>query len=179
MKTLKTDGTFNFGDTDDRYELTCVDDFTWGHYKLDDGSATVCGACLDGKLYYGVSFCSPKDNFSRKIGIIRARNNLVKESSSKCRGVYIIPNDLADAPPALVFLYALRYHLTRMGQRPSWVKNCITDFRNLRRVKKVEHTVKSTSCPKKKCCSFVDTNKRSEAAKKAWETRRSMAYSKQ
>jgi hypothetical protein len=111
---------FNFANKDQRDSLTTCKEFTYGHYCVGEGVVTVAGAVVDGKLYYGVSMCSPKDNFSKKLGRDCAEANLVNDHKSRLRGVY--DNLNGEESPAEALREALEDFLGRMRQRPHWIK---------------------------------------------------------
>lgn len=134
MRKINWTTTFNFGSYDDRAMLDTCQEFTYGHFKVGPGHATVAGGRIDNKLYYGITFCSPQDNFSKKIGRARACQNLREDEHSHMRGVLELEGNADDAQPAMVLKMAVEYHLQKMrNRRPQWSKEATVDFRGKRR----------------------------------------------
>ena len=76
-----------FGEVKFREDIINYHNFCYGHFKVGDGFATVAGGRIGNNVYYGISFCSPKDNFSKQKGRILAEDHLIDENSAKLRGV--------------------------------------------------------------------------------------------
>lgn len=94
--------------------------FSFAHFKINNGNATICGGLVeDGNLYYGISFCSPVDNFSKRKGRALAKIAMIKQSDH-CRGVYQKANK--DERAGQLLKEALQNHLTKMRNKPSWIK---------------------------------------------------------
>jgi len=117
---------FNFSNEMQRETLSKDKEFTFGHYKIGDGSATIAGGRLGEYLYYGISLCSPEDNFSRMTGRDFAVDHLIFDQFSGKRGRMFINSELLDSAPAIVLKTALERHLNKMRQRSSWMKNTVT-----------------------------------------------------
>lgn len=58
--------------------------------KLPGASYTVAGIVKDGALHVGVSKCSPRDQFIKKVGRVRAEGR----ANSGQAEVYVIPEDV-------------------------------------------------------------------------------------
>jgi len=128
---------FDFSNSLCRYVLTSLTDFAFGHYSIGEGYATIGGGRIGNKLYYGVSFCSPEDNFSKKLGILYAKHNLAGDQSGHMRGVFIISDEISDEPPTIILQKAVASHLDKMrrGRRPQWAKNQHVEFRGRPKIK--------------------------------------------
>jgi hypothetical protein len=96
-------------------------DISFAHFDLGDGHATVVGAYCDGALYYGVSLCSPEDNFSRSKGRLLAEWHF---RNGKQRGV--IFGNFDHLSPPLALLNALEYYLSGKRHFPKWAKKNAT-----------------------------------------------------
>ena len=120
MHEVKFTQEFNFSDKSHRFMLTKCKEFTYGHYTVGKGTVTVAGAMVCGNLYFGVSMCSPEDNFSKRLGRCCAEANLVNDHKSKMRGVYDGLN--GEEKPAEALREALEHHLDSMRHRPHWIK---------------------------------------------------------
>jgi len=123
---------FNFGSTDHRYKLVNDLNFTYDHYKLNDGAATVGGGRIGNLLYFSVSFCSPKDNFSRKHGRQNIYENIIYDDCSHRRAIIDISEVVGD-PPALVLMFALYEYINRGRNVPQWARDPVISFRNKQR----------------------------------------------
>lgn len=119
---------FNFANVDHRVEMTYSPNFKYGHYKVNDGNATIAGFRVGDKLYFGISFCSPVDNFSKKFGRMLATDSLVY-GDGKRRGVMVLDDETKELPPITLFKLALERHLNRMKNKPVWAKRPVVDFR--------------------------------------------------
>ena len=115
-----TTDSFNFGNQWHREVLTECPEFTYGHYNVCGGVITIAGARVGDKLYYGLSMCSPEDNFSRSRGRKIATARLTYSSDSHLRGVFF--GNLGDMTPGEAFRYAVDEHLGKMRHRPHWIK---------------------------------------------------------
>jgi len=124
---------FSFGILRHRSMLYNSVAFTYGHYKIGSGFATIGGTRIGDKLYYGVTFCSPEDNFSKKSGRRYSRRNLTRHEYSHMRGIFSLGSAI-DQQPALVLKEAVEAHLVKMrGLRPQWSKGAAVEFRGKRR----------------------------------------------
>jgi len=122
---------FNFGSLDTRMKLPFLREFTYGHFKVGKGFATIGGVMIGDNLYYGISFCSPEDNFSKKVGRKLAVYNLVEAKNSHNRGVITLDVDLSCLKPAEIFKEVVYSHLEHMNShKPQWAKNANVDFRS-------------------------------------------------
>jgi hypothetical protein len=125
----ETVSEFVFGNKESREALILQDNFTYGHFCIGSGFATICGGRIGNNLYYGVSFCSPEDNFSKKSGRDKAVEHLIEVKHGNLRGVLNLA-DIADEQPALILQEAVRNHLAKMRNRkPQWAKNSPIKFR--------------------------------------------------
>jgi len=124
---------FNFGSEIHRLIITHDPSFTYGHYKVGSGQATVGGVRFGDKLYYAVALCSPVDNFSKSRGRALVHSHLINTDNSNKRGVMVLDATTAELPPAQLLKYALEHYLNKMNHKPNWVKNANVDFRNLQR----------------------------------------------
>lgn len=120
---------FDFGNSIYREVMTYDENFTYGHYKVNSGVGTVAGFRIGNKLYFGVSLCSPNDNFSKASGRERAEDNLIYAGSCNKRGVMILDENTKDLHPTELLKLALEHHLNKMAHKPIWVKNPVVDFR--------------------------------------------------
>jgi hypothetical protein len=112
--------------------MTNDENFTFGHYSVDSGYATVAGGRVGNKIYYGISFCSPDSSFSKEEGRKRAMGHLIERGSSHKRGVFVSDN-LDEMAPSLVFYNCLQYFLNRKHtfKKPIWMNKIPTiDFQN-------------------------------------------------
>lgn len=132
MRELVIDN-FDFSNEDHRAVLTEHKDFTFGHYKVDGGDATVAGARIGNYLFYGVSLCSPQDNFSKEVGRVYAADHLVAPEFSHKRGRMRISDSIINEPPAFILKLALERHVDKMRQRPHWMRERVVTFRSNRR----------------------------------------------
>lgn len=96
-------------------------DISFAHFNLGGGHATVVGAYSNGALYYGISLCSPEDNFDRSTGRTLAHWHFC---NGKQRGV--IYNNMSSLPPPVALLMALEYYLSGKRHFPRWVKKNAT-----------------------------------------------------
>ncbi|MFA5048316.1 MAG: hypothetical protein WC516_04835 [Patescibacteria group bacterium] len=126
---------FNFRNQIHRDVMTEDKNFTYGHYGINEGIATVAGFRISDRLYFGVSLCSPTDNFSKAFGRANAEDNLVLTENSQKRGVMILDNKIKDLHPTELLKLALEHYLNRMSHKPVWVKNPIITFRSKKRRK--------------------------------------------
>ena len=134
MRELDWPGQFDFGDAEHRYNLTNMSDFTYGHFQIGSGYATIGGGVIDSKLYYGISFCSPEDNFSKKTGRNYVVSHLESTTYGHLRGVFTLADYMKDAQPAIVLQNAVDRHLLKMRDRkPQWAKGMSVEFRGKRR----------------------------------------------
>ncbi len=124
--------SFDFSQEITRACMPNLDNFVYGHYKVDGGNATICGARLGDHLYYGISLCSPKDNFSRRSGRILSVTHLKESRFSHQRGVMHLSEELSDSVPAVVLREALERHIRKMRKKPSWVNNGVVEFRKIK-----------------------------------------------
>ena len=122
-------GEFNFGDMDNREYMLNDKNFCYGHYTVNKGTATIAGFRINDYIYYGISFCSPLDNFSKTKGRENAEYNLVYASGSQKRGVMALDETTRDMSPTELFKIALERHLIKMVNKPMWTKNPVVDFR--------------------------------------------------
>jgi len=123
-----TPDTFNFALQSHREALAKSPEFTYGHYSVCGGTITVAGARVGDKLYYGLSMCTPEDNFSKDKGRKIATARLTYSSDSHLRGVFF--GALGDMAPGEAFMYALEDHIYKMRHRPHWIKKDYeVDFR--------------------------------------------------
>lgn len=127
------DTAFNFGNELHRTEMISDKNFSYGHYKVNDGMGTVAGFRMGDKLYFSVALCSPCDNFSKAEGRYIAEENLIDIEHSSKRGVMILDKTAAELHPAELLKLALEHHLNRMIHKPIWAKNPVVDFRPVRR----------------------------------------------
>ena len=108
------------------------DHFSYAHFRIGDGSATVGGIRQGNNLYYSIALCSPLDNFSRKIGRRQMFFNLISRKSN-LRGVYNI-RGIEDEPPPVLLKRALVAHLRKMHHKPAWLrKDNTVELRGKRR----------------------------------------------
>lgn len=118
------------------YDRSClVEHLVYGHYKIGDGFVTVAGARVDEKLYYGLSFCSPEDNFSKESGRENAIEHLTSPDTPHMRGVLNIASS-PDEQPAIILKQAAQRHVAKMRgeKRPHWVtNNSVVTFKKPRR----------------------------------------------
>lgn len=135
MRKIDWQNKFDFSDYHHRCNLEDCKNFTYGHFKVGAGFATVAAGRIDDYLYYGITFCSPEDNFSRQKGRSYACRNLREESHSHMRGVLTLEGAVDEAPPAIVLKKAVENHLRKMrpDQRPQWAKGAAIDFRSMKR----------------------------------------------
>jgi hypothetical protein len=132
------DEQFDFGNLWHRTELLNCADFTYGHFRIGNGYATIGGGRIGDKLYYSVTFCSPKDNFSKKTGREHVANHLGYSTFGHLRGVFTLNDELKDEQPAIVLQRAVEHHLSKMRNRkPQWAKDVSVRFRGKRRVGEV------------------------------------------
>jgi len=124
---------FDISDELERESMVCDHNFSYDHYCLDDGVATVGGGKIGDKLYFTISFCAPNDNFSRRIGRDNVCDNFVSEDCSHRRAVIDI-SSMKDNPPTLVLAYALMEYLKRGKCVPQWARNGVVSFRNNQRI---------------------------------------------
>jgi hypothetical protein len=101
------------------------DNLSYSHFQLGNGGATVAAGIVDGRLYYGVSFCSPNDNFSRSMGREVARNSFSNKSGN--RGVLF--NVDMTLPVRDLLTLALQSALSNMKSQPRWAKNKTPEHR--------------------------------------------------
>jgi len=145
---------FDFGSWYHRDCLRENKECTFGHYKVGEGVITIVGVLMDGtilddgfhpndpRLYYGISMCSPEDNFSKSAGRAGAKDNLVSAKTSVMRGVYgpreyVSTDDVRKDAPAVVLREAVKEHLNKMRHRPSWIsKGAKVEFRSKKRGQK-------------------------------------------
>jgi len=191
---------FDFGNRDHRGALVLDSQFTYGHFRIGHvskcdpsydyrlknpvGYATVGGLRRGDKLYYGVSMCSPEDNFSKKTGRRLVVEHLLQEETSNKRGVLSIAG-LTNEQPALLLKFALERHIFKTRNLPSWTKKGV-HFRSSRRMLKLKSTIETYTGGQTVKVSGVGSftimtpqtpnnpvnPARREAALKAWETRR-------
>jgi hypothetical protein len=189
---------FDFGKSSCRLILTADEEFTFGHYCIDhvllrrQGNATIGGVRYGDRLYYGVSLCSPEDNFSKKIGRTNVVNNLIDGENSSKRGVFSILSVDLHLQPALLLKWALEDFLGKAKRLPPWTRGEVSFRKTPRRrvikksstsaipraaaraaatVQKVAPEAKMVVTPAVKTVTILPS-KRSLAALKAWETRR-------
>lgn len=134
FQDIKEEEEFNFGLENHRDAIVDDKNFTYGHYKVNDGVGTVGGFRIGNKLYYAISICSPKDNFSKTKGRQKVFKNLINTESSKKRGVMILDNSAIDIHPTELLKTVFENFLNRMSHKPTWLKNPIVDFRGSRKV---------------------------------------------
>lgn len=136
-KSILEPSQFDFGSASNRVELTEDPNFTFGHYKVGVGNATVCGAKVGDKLYYAVTFCSPEDNFSKEAGRIFALDHFIEEEYSHLRGVMCADDSSDELPPAIMLKDAVSHRIGRMrpDRKPQWIKRAGGDI-DFRRPKK-------------------------------------------
>lgn len=122
--------TFNFGSEEDRECLVESGDFTFAHFKVNGGDATVAGGLVNRKLYYAVALCSPEDNFSKRHGRELACRYMIESVWSDKRGVFV-PNTnvIGEAQPAHLLHDALVHFLGRHKRLPWWAKSPTVSFR--------------------------------------------------
>lgn len=140
---LNENEVFDFGNKSHRKALWLFDEFTFGHYKVGDGVITIAGILMahteigcDTCLYYGISMCSPNDNFSKSFGRSNAIANLIGDKTSQMRGVFCTEpaSMLVSEPPATIFQAAVKDHLLKIRRLPNWIPaNCEVEFRGKRR----------------------------------------------
>jgi len=126
----------SFGDRKFRQEVMMDPEFTFAHFKINDGSATIGGALHGDKVYFGVALCSPEDNFSKKTGRALVQRHIVVDEHSSKRGVFVPSGDISDIPPARVLYHILNYHLGRLRRLPTWAKNPVVMFRTRQKLNK-------------------------------------------
>lgn len=126
-----SDPDFDFGSYYDRSVLNRSRDFTFAHFRVGPGFSTIAGGRIGNKLYYGVTFCSPEDNFSKKFGREHAVKNLMDQDYSHMRGVLYLEGPLENVQPAIILKRAVETHLRKMQWcRPQWSKGATVEFRN-------------------------------------------------
>jgi hypothetical protein len=136
MRKTDWNGTdFDFAKANDREELLSNKDFTFGHYKVGPGYATIGGARIGDELYYSVTFCSPEDNFSKAEGRLNVYDRLCEPEYGHLRGVLRLLEAEDDTPPAIILKRAVEVHLTKMrsDKKPQWTKGATVEFRGKRR----------------------------------------------
>jgi hypothetical protein len=126
---------FDFGDVRHRSECISKKDHVYGHYKVGDGCATICGFRIGKVLYYGISLCSPKDDFVKALGRKIASGRLLTSRSNDQRGMMYLSDELAESVPAVVLKEAVEHHLSKMRRRPFWTQEVVM-FRNSRKTGK-------------------------------------------
>lgn len=122
---------FEISSFEARFAMVNDRNFSYDHYCLNNGTATVGGGKLGNKLYFSVSFCAPNDNFSRKTGRIYVADNFISDDRSHRRMVLDI-SSVKDEPPTVVLMYALAEYLKRGKCVPQWAKNSAVSFRKAR-----------------------------------------------
>lgn len=120
---------FELSNVDARADMVWDRNFSYDHYRLNDGMVTVGGGKIADKLYFTIAFCAPSDNFSRKIGREIVQENFINEDRSHRRAVVDIGR-VRDEQPSLVLAYALMAYLQRDKCVPQWAKNGVVSFRN-------------------------------------------------
>lgn len=120
---------FNFGNMIHREAMIYDEHFTYGHYKVNTGTATVAGFRIGDKLYFGISLCSPNDNFSKSMGRVLAEDNIIFSENSSKRGVMVLDGKTKELHPTELLKLALEHHLNRMSHKPEWAKNHVVTFR--------------------------------------------------
>ena len=140
--TREIKGDFDFGNEDDRHALVESEDLTYAHFWIKKhctsignacgsriiGNATVCGSRVGDHLYYGVSLCSPQDNFEKRLGRELARDSIMSLDRCSKRGVLDVADNF-DEQPSVLLHDALLNHLSKMKRPPCWVKNAEIIFR--------------------------------------------------
>ena len=107
---------------------------TYGHFKVGPGFATIAGARLGDRLYYGITFCSPEDNFSKKVGRAKSSWRLSCDPRGCFRGVLRLDGEIDKVQPAIVLKRAVEYYLSKeTSRRPQWTKGATVEFRGKRR----------------------------------------------
>ena len=132
MRDIELKGQFDISDSHARRSMVGNRNFSYDHYCLNDGVATVGGGKIGDKLYFTVSFCAPCDNFSRKIGRYNICYNFIDDDRSHRRAVVDI-SKVKDEPPSMVLAYALMAYLQRGKCVPQWARNGVVSFRSNRR----------------------------------------------
>jgi hypothetical protein len=135
---------FDFGSEWMRTCITYTRDLTFGHYAVGNGFATVAGVLIGNNVYYGISFCSPEDNFSKRTGREYAKKHFRENKYSHMRGVSPLKNGLANHPPVVVFRSVVLNHLAKMdpSHRPQWAKDAPIDFRGKAKRVDIEEKIK-------------------------------------
>ena len=113
---------FNFGDEEQRTWFIDDHNFSFGHFVVNNGVATVGGFRIKDKLYYGVSICSPVDNFSKIEGRANVIDNLIEPEFTKKRGVYMLNETTTTLHPNELLKLALERHLAKMRNKPEWLQ---------------------------------------------------------
>jgi len=132
MRQGSFNGEFNFGDKKHREKILNDKNFCYGHYTVNNGTATLAGLRIGDNLYYGISFCSPLDNFSKEKGRGNAEYNLAHASGSQKRGMMALDETTKDMSPTELFKIALEKHLTKMVNKPMWTKQAVVNFRPIK-----------------------------------------------
>lgn len=119
--------SFNFSNNGDRVRLT-NSNLSYDHFRLGDGFITIAGRLVNGKLYYGVSLCSPQDNFSKKEGRRLATLSIYDRKRRYLRGVMSDYGTLNTDHPSIVLKKAVEKHMNKFNV-PKWAKNRPVEFR--------------------------------------------------
>jgi len=170
---------------DNWYNSSLVHDpnFVYGHYQiggdtapssfstyrmrnLNRGFATIGGLRVGRYFYYAVALCSPRDNFSKRVGRNLVREHLSSSSASHMRGVMNI-SGLEDLQPALVLKNVLERHLQKARHLPPWTRQTVLFRKSRYMPDSIRNPVMRT-----RLAAPQRDPKRREAALKAWETRR-------
>lgn len=127
---------FDFSNDIHREVVTHAKEFTYAHLVVNTGFVTIGGTRIGDKLYYAISLCSPKDNFSKRVGRDYVREHMEYAEFSNKRGVLTLTEHNRDSAPALLLHAAAENHMRKMRHKPSWAKNPHVKFRTERRVDK-------------------------------------------
>lgn len=118
-------GNFDFSNMMDREYFLRSPDISYAHFNVGAGKATVVGGITNGKLYYAVSFCSPIDNFDKRIGRETACYYFINNANKRS----LINADLTALSPPEALIMALRHYLRGQRHLPTWLKGANISLR--------------------------------------------------
>lgn len=116
------DGNVDFDFGNITYRADIINKACYAHFNVGQGQATIAGMIVNDVLYYGVSFCSPEDNFSKKLGRRKAEEHFIYSANK--RGV--LRGDFKSSHPSEVLEQALKHYLGSNRRLPKWIRGDVS-----------------------------------------------------